>query len=302
MRPLAMHTLALLLLLPSVASSQPLRPPLALWDLQERTGQPRVSRGAAGAYALLDGNASSPIAAVAVPGGAPFGAFAASFAPRGHNNSARLYAPRAAVPRLTDGLSGAAAQVTLLAWVSLPNVTAAEGLVAGVWDEYGVAGGATGARQYAIFLALGACGAANGAAYHRGLAGHISPGGGPTPGSRFCETAACDPRPLAPAPAWHCLATTYDDAAIRVYVNGTFAANAARNPFPLTGGIWGPAGEPGRVGAEFGVGANRVNTSVGGRPVWENNFAGLLGGLAVWDTALSEGDVARACALAPGFS
>ena len=288
------------ILLVSACSAAPLPTPLALWDMQEATGFARVSRGTAGAYKLVDGNKSAPIATVSVPGGAPFGPFAASFSPHNHNNSARLFAPRASVPNLTEGISGPDARVTLLAWVSPAAHFEGGPFVAGVWDEYGVHGGVTGARQYALFLSLGAC-ASSGANYSRGLAGHISPVGGPTPGERFCTTAACDPRALAPAPAWHCLAVTYDELAIKVYVNGTFAGNGAHNPFPLTGGIFDPAAHPGRIGAEFGVGANRVNTTVGGAPTWENAFAGLLGGVAVWDVALSEGDVSRACGLAPGF-
>ena len=291
-----------LLLLSLGALAAPLPPPLALWDLQEPTGRPRVSRGTAGPYELLDGDLDHPIPTTAVPGGAPFGALAASFGPRPFNSSARLFAPRAAVPALTEGIAGPAARVTLIAWVSLPTANFS-GMVAGVWDEFGVEGGATGARQYALFLNLGTCqGGGGGATYAHGLAGHISNVGGPTPGSRYCTTAACDPRRLAGAPAWHCLATTYDGADIRAYVNGTFAPNSARNPFPLTGGIWDPSRAPGRVGAEFGVGANRVNTTAGGPPTWTNRFIGLLGGVAVWDRALSEADVGRACALAPGFA
>jgi hypothetical protein len=280
-------------------AAQPLPAPLAFWDLQEPTGHARISRGSAGPYALLDGNTSAPIKTTAVPGGAPFGNFAAEFSPRSSNNSARLYAPRAAVPRITDGIGGPAAQVTVVAWVSVP-AGGVEGMVAGVWDEYGVHGGTTGARQYAIFLNLGKCAPANGSQYNGGLAGHISPVGGPTPGQRFCVTAACDPRRLAPA-VWHCLATTYDDANIVVYVNGTFQENKMRNPFPLAGGIWSPSNEPGRVGAEFGVGANRINETVGGPFLWANRYVGLIGGIAVWDVALSAGDVARACALGRGF-
>lgn len=289
-----------LLLLACAAAAPPLPPPLALWALQEPTGAARISSGAAGPYALVDGSAAAPIATVRVPGGAPWGAFAANFTSRPFNDSARLYAPRAAAPRITEGIAGPRAQVTLVTWVSLRR-NFSEMLVAGVWDEYGVEGGATGARQYATFLNLAVCKGGN-HSYDAGAAGHISPVGGPTPGNRFCTTAACDARPLAPAPAWHCLATTYDDASIRVYVNGSFVANGARNPFPLTGGIWDPARDPGRVGAEFGVGLNRVNSSVGAAPTWSNRFEGLLGGIAVWDAALSPGDVARACALAPGFA
>lgn len=287
-------------LLACVARARALPPPLALWDLQEPTGSPRVSSGSAGPYALVDGNASSPIATVAVPGGAPFGQYAASFTARAFNNSARLFASRASAPRITEGIAGPRAQVTLVAWVSLP-VASAEGLVAGVWDEFGVEGGSTGARQYAIFLNLGVCKSGN-STYRSGAAGHISPVGGPTPGNRFCDTAACDPRALAGTPAWHCLATTYDGEDIRVFVNGSFVANNARNPYALTGGIWDPAADPGRVGAEFGVGLNRINSTVGAPPSWSNRFVGLLGGLAVWDVALAESDVGRACALAPGFA
>ena len=296
------------------ASAAALPPPLAFWRFQEAAA-PFLSSGTAGPYALLQGNASHPIPTVPAPG-APFGALAACFgahcspaaaaaaaapaaaAGGAYNNSARLYAPRAAAPAITEGLSGANATVTLMAWVSLPTARP-EGLVAGVWDEYGVEGGATGARAYALFLNLGACAAANGAAYAGGLAAHISPSGGPSPGSRFCTSAACDARALAPWPAWHCLANTYDGSAIRAFVNGSLAPNAWRNPYNLTGGIFRPG--PGRVGAEFGVGANRINATAGAPPQWSNAFQGLLGGLAVWGSALAPEDVARACALARGF-
>jgi hypothetical protein len=294
-----------------LAGAAALPQPLALWRFQE-SAAPYNSTGTAGAYSLLQGNASHPIPTVPASG-APFGPLAACFgahcsapataaaaaAAAGFNNSARLYAPRDAAPAITEGLSGPSATVTLVAWVSLPSLDRPEGLVAGVWDEYGVEGGATGARAYALFLNLGACAASGGAAYAGGLAAHISPSGGPSPGSRFCTSAACDARALAPWPAWHCLANTYDGSAIRAFVNGSLAPNAWRNPYNLTGGIFRPG--PGRVGAEFGVGANRVNASAGAPPQWSNAFQGLLGGLAVWGSALAPEDVARACALARGF-
>ena len=276
-----------------------LRPPLALWELQEPTGAPRISVGTAGPYALLDGNATFPIPTVRVENG-PFGPFAAQFLPPPANNSARLFAPRDSAPAITEGIAGPNATVTLVAWVKLLPGRKAEGMVAGVWDEYGIVGGATGARQYAIFLNLGKCYGNNGTLYNGGLAGHISDVGGPTPGERFCSTAACDARTLGPD--WHCLATTYDDSFIKVYVNGTFEGNANRNPYALEGGIFDPASLPGRAGAEFGVGANRVNSTPGAPFHWDNYFEGLLGGVAVWDAALGEADVVQACRLAKGFS
>jgi hypothetical protein len=283
-----------------LASVGAIAPPLAFWHFQEATA-PYISSGSAGPYELIQGNVSHPI--LTTPSsGAPFGSRAAYFGPHGAgNNSARLFAPREAVPAITEGLSGPNATVSIVAWVSVPSEFKPAGMVAGVWDEYGVEGGSTGARAYALFLDLATCGASGGSAYANGLAAHISPVGGPTPGNRYCTTAACDSRVLAPSPAWHCLAGTYDGSFIRAYVNGTLVRNAWRNPFNLTGGIFSPTGLPGRVGAEFGVGANRINATVGAPPEWSNVFSGLLGGLAVWGQALEVEEVAQACALATGF-
>jgi len=267
--------------------------------MQEGTGEARVSEGSAGPYRLIDGNSSSPIHTVAVEN-APFGAFAALFNTSETNNSARLYAPRESVPRITDGIGGPNATVTLVNWVRVSPGHLPEGFVSGVWDEYGVEGGASGARQYAIFLNLGACSPSNGSSYRGGLASHISPVGGPTPGQKYCMTAACDPRPVPPN-AWHCLATVYDGEYIRAFVNGTLEGNAWRNPFALTGGIFSPSGLPGRVGAEFGVGANRVNSTPGSPFHWSNYYSGFIGGIAVWDSALDLAGVKQACALGRGF-
>ena len=292
MRLLAVTTTALT----AVAAIIP--PPVALFAFQE-AGAPFFSTGLE-RYALLDGNASSPITTVALPSGAPFGARAAHFPPPAFaNNSARLYAPRDAAASITRGIAGPHARVTIVAWVRLLGAVVGGPFIAGAWDEYGLVGGRTGARQYAIFLNLGACHSAP--SFTNGAAAHISPVGGPTPGSLYSQTAACDPRTLAPD-AWHCIANTYDGTAIRAWVNGTLVANGARNPFPLVGGIY-DAERVGGFGAEFGVGLNRVNAtsngSVGGWR-WTNRFEGLLGGVAVFNTSLT--DVAAACRLGAGFA
>jgi hypothetical protein len=273
--------------------------PVALFTFQE-LGAPYASSGAE-RYFLIDGNASHPIATRAVLG-APFGARAAAFdAPMVYNNSARLFAPRAAAPGITSGIAGPDARVTIVAWVQLLSASVVGGpLIAGAWDEFGVEGGRTGARQYALFLNLGACRGAP--SFANGVAAHISPVGGPTPGSPYCETAACDPRVLVPG-AWQCIANTYDGVNIKAYLNGTLVANGARNPFPLTGGIY-DAERVGGFGAEFGVGLNRVNASADGRTGgfhWENRFEGLLGGIAVYNESLALADVAAACAMGAGF-
>ncbi len=185
-----------ILLATSACAHTPLGPvPLALWTFQEPTGAPRLSvaPGVLVGRALLDGNTSHPIAQVHMPEGAqsPFGPFAASFdpVPSGSTNARRLFAPRDSVPELTAGIAGERAQVTIMAWVRIAQPPQSGGMIAGVWNEY------LRARQYALFTDLGLpCAPAP--AYHSGLVAHLSPVGGPTPGQRFCITAACDPAPL----------------------------------------------------------------------------------------------------------
>ena len=82
------------------------------------------------------------------------------------------------------------------------------------------------------------------------------------------------------------MATVYNGTSILAYVNGTLVSNGTHNPYPLTGGIYKPA--DGEFGAEFGVGLNRVNETVGGPPIWTNVFKGLLGGIGVWNVPLSD--------------
>jgi hypothetical protein len=272
--------------------------PVALFTFQEERA-PYASSGAE-PYELLDGNSSHPIVTRAARG-APFGARAALFdAPASFNNSARLFAPRAAAPGITSGIAGPSATVTIVAWVQLLAPVSGGPFVAGAWDEFGVEGGRTGARQYALFINLAACRSAP--SFNGGAAAHISPVGGPTPGSPYCETAACDPRAVSPG-SWQCLANAFDGQAIRAYVNGTLIANGDRNPFPLTGGIY-DAERVGGFGAEFGVGLNRVNASANGARDgfhWSNRFEGLLGGIAVYNESLSDAEVAAACSMGAGF-
>ena len=266
--------------------------PVAFWSFQEPAGAPRVSggHGARYAYALLDGNASWPVERAA---GGVFGAFSARFPASGGNESQRLFAARADAPALTEAIAGPGASVSLVAWVrrAAGDFTDGGNFVAGVWDEH------TAARQYALFLQLSVCSGAPG--YDGGVVAHISPVGGPTPGSRYCETAACDTPPLA-ADAWHCVATVYNGTHILAFTNATMHAAGARNPFPLLGGIFSPEAAQ-RPGAEFGVGANYINITVGSPPVLSNRFRGDLGGLAVFDAALAQPDLAAVCSWASGF-
>jgi hypothetical protein len=125
--------------------------------------------------------------------------------------------------------------------------------------------------------------------------------------SRYCESRACGATSLRPH-AWHCLANIYDGHAVRAYVNGTLdaASNGSdpNNPFKLpnppkfpNGGIYRP---PPGAGANFSIGANFIHPGGGkGAEVLSNKFVGLLGGFAVWDSALSQRQIAEVCAAAP---
>jgi hypothetical protein len=252
--------------------------PLALWTFQEPTGRPRLSVGMH-EYSLEDGNNSYPVERGI---GGLFGPFSANFTAAAPNQ--RLRAERATVPALTVDLGGVSARVSLVAWVRRPvqqsnNRSSFYGFVAGVWGDTSME-----ARQYALYFDLGAC---NGDAptYAHGAAAHISNVGGPTPGHKWSVTAACDPRPLPPD-MWHCVANVYDGETIRVYVNATLSDNGNVNPYPLTGGIYSPEAA-GRAGAEFGVG---VTPAFG-----FNQFEGLLGGLAVFNSALTPVQLGAVC-------
>lgn len=262
--------------------------PLAFWKFQEPSGQPKFTDPRSSFnYSLADGDPHFPVLR---SDRGLFGPFSASFPVNSSSPSQRLFAARSDVPALTTAIAGPTAVVSLVAWVSVNAIH--EGMVAGVWDEN------YAARQYAAFIDLGVC-ASNAPVYHGGMAAHVSNCGGPTPGFRFCETAACDPEPLASG-AWHCIANVYDGASISAYVNGTLNPNGVSNPFPYPGGIYSPEAA-GRIGAEFGVGANFINTTVGGPRLLSNRFSGLLGGLAVFDSALTAANVAEVCQWAPGF-
>ena len=120
--------------------------PVAFWNFQEGTGLPKVSKGKY-QYELIDGDPRNPITR-STPG--LFGPYSSQFVPVMSSPSQRLYASRESVPELTSAISGPSATVTVVAWVSDAS-NSSEQMVAGVWDEN------LAARQYAIFINLGAC-------------------------------------------------------------------------------------------------------------------------------------------------
>ena len=123
------------------------------------------------------------------------------------------------------------------------------------------------------------------------------------------------PAALEPG-VWHCLANSYDGAAIRAYVNGTLDPNATSvgpnpqagsdpdNPFLYpnpprfpNGGIFTP---PTGGGANFSMGANFIHDGGGiGPGLMGNKFVGLVGAFAVYNESMSAAQLTAVCGAPP---
>ncbi|MBA3699685.1 MAG: LamG domain-containing protein [Planctomycetes bacterium] len=236
---------------------------VAFWDFREDAGTPRRSLAKA---PLALHEMQGPIAHVAE-------------GPFGHalklTEGQWLRIPRADIGPLD--LHGKQAQVSVLAWLKRERKGAWQG-IAGVWDE------SRGKRQYCLFVNGGKRTDARTmtrTACKDLFQGHVSDVGGPTMGEEFCITYATSGTPV-PFTGWQFLAMTYDAREVRLYRNGRFDSSEGSNPFPHPHGLF----DAGAEGAEFTVGC----VSVKGKP--GNFFAGLLGGVAVFDRALTAAEVA----------
>lgn len=187
-----------------------------------------------------------------------------------------LSAPRDGVPALD--LQGPGASLTLLAWLRRHPGPPGCQAVAGMWNEHGL-------RQYCLFLNLGIWDSAE------QVGAHFSATGGATPGYKYCMEAAIGATAVD-FTGWHCAAITYEAETATAWLDGQLDSRPGRNPLPLPGGIF----QAGPDGADFTVGAVA-------RPDWvdeqrmphghviANRFHGLLGGLAVFDRALSPAQI-----------
>lgn len=182
-----------------------------------------------------------------------------------------LTIPRADCPGLN--IRGRNAQVTVLAWVkrqvkSRDNAECEA--IAGMWNE------TQKKRQYCLFLNIRLRDSKS------QVCGHISGVGGPTPGEKWCVDVSIGQTPVR-YDEWTFVAMTYDGHLIKSYRNGLFDARTDRNPYPYEAGIF----DGGEDGADFTVGAVHRLGAIG------NDFVGQLGGLAVFDRALSAEEIAR---------
>ena len=175
-------------------------------------------------------------------------------------------------------------QVTVIAWVKWTGEQT--GFVGGMWNEY-MDGGK---RQYGLFVSL---------PYYNGrdqVCGHISKTGKPTPPFPYSIDYSASPQKV-PYNQWCCVVFTYDGQHIRSYLNGIFESRnpelidhtkgfpdypdgltQVKNPYYFPDGI-------GDNGSDFTVGAVLLKSGMG------NFFKGQIGGLAVFDRALSDKEI-----------
>ena len=232
---------------------------VSFWDFQEPAGQPRVSRGPC-PYALKE--MAGPVARVA---DGIFGPYAAFLDYRQWMSIARADCPAL-------NINGPDAQVTVLAWIRRHRKPEIEcEFVAGIWNE------TNSKRQYGLFLDL---------RIHQGadqVGGHVSSLGGPTPGHKYCMDAAIGGARVSYFGDWKCVGFTYDGESARAYLNGTAHPRDTFNPYHYPGGLY----DGGPNGANFTVGAVDRGGSIG------NWFTGHLGGLAIFDRALSADEMVK---------
>ncbi|GAA4457036.1 hypothetical protein GCM10023189_27150 [Nibrella saemangeumensis] len=242
--------------------SDPIPGLVAFWDFQEPAGQDRVSK--TGGYRLREQGGSVERATEGV-----LGSYSARLTDGKH-----FLLPRAELNKLN--IHGKQAQVTVVAWVKRQNPKAWQA-IAGVWDE------TRGKRQYCLFLN------ATSRTHNQEMVrypcrdlvhGHVSAIGRSTPGHCCCVTYSSG-KTTIPLNTWQVITMTYDGAYSRVYVNGELDAETNYNPFYYPDGIF----DGGNDGAPFTVGAVSAHGKM------NNFFDGLIGGLAVYNRALTPAEI-----------
>jgi hypothetical protein len=243
---------------------------VALWDFKEKEGRNRKAIGL-GKFPLKEQNGTLP----RVNDG-PLSGYSAQF-----GNKAFLSLENSKTGELN--IFGDGQGVTVIAWVKWEGST---GFVGGMWNEYQDGG----KRQYGLFVSL---------PHYNGrdqVCGHISKTGKPTPPFPYSIDYSASKQTVAKN-EWQYVAFTYDGKYIKSFLNGEFqprepelinntkgfegfpeGLTQSKNPYYFRDGM-------GNNGSDFTVGAVLLKSGMG------NFFKGLIGGLAVFDRALSENEV-----------
>lgn len=245
---------------------------VAFWDFSEKAGKPRKAFGK-GKFPLAEQKGAIPRADEG-----PLSGYSAVF-----RDSAYLSLPNSKTGALN--IYGKNQGVTVMAWVKWEGKT---GFVGGMWNEYA----SGGKRQYGLFVSL---------PYYNGgdqVCGHISWTGKPTPPFPYSIDYSAS-KQIVQKSQWQFVAFTYDGQYIRSYLNGEFEAREpelidhtkgfsghpegirhSKNPYFFPEGM-------GNNGSDFTVGAVLLARGMG------NYFRGQIGGLAVFDRALSPEEIAK---------
>lgn len=242
---------------------------VSLWDFQEPCGTPRRAKGPQ-ASVLRE-----PAGAVSVADDGVFGPRCVSL-----GDGPYFSIPRDELGRLN--VHGRQAQVSVVAWLKRRPCTVGHNgcqAVAGIWNEHA-------RRQYCMFLNLRIWDSAE------QVGAHISGIGGATPGYKYCMDAAIGATPV-PFHQWSCCAISYDGRHARAYLNGRLDARGDRNPYAYDLGLF----DGGDDGGDFTIGAVARPQAVDDQfrdvgSVVANRYLGLLGGLAVFDRALGDEEMA----------
>lgn len=246
---------------------------VALWNFKEAEGQDRKACGV-GEFPLKETNGTLP----RVNEG-PLSGYSVQFV-----NDAYLSLPNSETSKLN--IHGKRQGVSVVAYVKWNgNQT---GFVGGMWNEYKDGG----KRQYGLFVSL---------PHYNGrnqVCGHVSLTGKPTPPFPYSIDYSASQQ-LVPTNEWACVAFSYDGKHIKSYLNGGFAERApelidhtkgfdgypdgltqSKNPYYFPYGM-------GDNGSDFTVGAVLLKAGMG------NRFRGQIGGLAVFDRALTDAEMQK---------
>jgi hypothetical protein len=246
---------------------------IAIWDFAEAPGNPRVAKGVDG-FQLNEGNGIVDRAKDGPLSGYSIALNGKEYLTMSHDKTGKL------------NLHGKGQGVTVCAWIKWTGQQT--GFVGGMWNEYQDGG----KRQYGLFVSL---------PHYNGrdqVCGHISQTGKPTPPFPYSSDYSASKQKVVPN-EWTFVAFTYDGTYIRSYVNGAFEKRDVelinntkgfpgypdgmmqiKNPFYFPDGM-------GNNGSDFTVGAVLLKSGMG------NFFKGLIGGVAVFDRALSATEIAR---------
>lgn len=230
---------------------------LCLWDFQEEPGTDRIAKGP---YPYRLKEMEGPFEKLR---DGALGEYSVRL-----TEGKWFKAPRADSAALD--IHGKKAEVTLLAWVKREKKSKNEcEAIAGIWNEE------NNKRQYGLFLNL---------AIHNSsqqVCGHISSVGGPTLGQNWCIDASIGATPV-PYGEWQCIGFSYDGEYAKSYLNGKLDTRNFFNPYHYNEGIY----DNGAEGSDFTVGGVYRTGEMG------NWYTGLLGGLAVFNRALNEEEIA----------